>query len=75
VYSGLINGQVVFCCHPVVVLGRRGVVASFNHLDGALRLLRERGFGAGVVYRHNGSDWDKVEVDPREVFQQWETSR
>lgn len=69
-YAGVINRQVVFCCHPVVVVGKRGVAASFQTVDDALRFLVARGFGTGAVFRHNGSDWDKVAVDPLQVLEQ-----
>ena len=68
-YAGVINRQVVFCCHPVVVVGRSGVAASFSVVDAAFRFLVQRGFGYGTVYRHNGSDWDKVDFDPLKVLE------
>lgn len=67
-YAGVINRQIVFCCHPVVVVSGSGVAASFSDVEEALRFLAKRGFGFGTVYRHNGSDWDKVEVDPLVVL-------
>lgn len=67
-YGGVIKGRIVYCCHPVVVVGRSGVAASFGDVDEALRFLAKRGFGFGVVYRHSGSNWDRVEVDPLEVL-------
>jgi hypothetical protein len=70
VYAGVINKQVVYCCHPVVVVGKTGVAASFAVVDDALRFLVKRGFGLGSVYRHNGLNWDMVEVDPAQVLDQ-----
>ena len=70
-YTGLINGQIVFCCHPFVVLGNQGVAASFKDLEGALRFLAHRGVGAARLYRHAGLNWDKVEVDPVQVLERY----
>jgi hypothetical protein len=70
-YAGVINRQVVYCCHSVIVVGRTGVAASFSTVDDALRFLAKRGFGFGAVYRHDGSDWDKVELDPIQLLDEW----
>lgn len=70
-YVGVINQQIVYCCHPVVIIGRSGMAASFGNLEDAHRFLLKRGFGLGLVYRHSGSNWDKVEVDPRQVLDRW----
>ena len=67
-YAGVINRQVVFSCHPVVIVGRTGVAASFGDVDEAMRFLLQRGVKFGAVYRHSGSDWDKVEFDPVQVL-------
>jgi hypothetical protein len=67
-YSGIINREVVFCCHPVVVIGKTGVAASFETEDDALRFLIGRGLRAGAVYRHDGSKWDRLQVDVREAY-------
>jgi hypothetical protein len=70
-YAGVINQQIVYCCHPVVIMGRTGMAASFGDVEDALHFLMKRGFGLGTVYRHSGSNWDKVEVDPRRVLDRW----
>jgi hypothetical protein len=62
-FAGTINRQVVISCHPVIVAGQKGVAAGFGSLDDARRFLTGRGFRSGCIYRHNGSDWDKVEED------------
>jgi len=68
-FAGVINRQVVFCCHPVVVLGPSGVAASFDNEEDALRFVIGRGPPLGTVYRHNGSKWDMPKVDPGETYQ------
>jgi len=68
-FAGVIESKIIYCCHPVIVVGKSGVAASFGDVDAALRFLMERGFGFGAVYRHTGSDWDKVEVDPLAVLE------
>jgi len=68
-YGGVIKDRIVYCCHPVVVVGGSGVAASFGDVDDALRFLAKHGFGYGVVYRHSGSNWDRVDVDPLEVLE------
>ena len=72
-YAGVINQQIVYCCHPVVIIGRTGMAASFGDVEDALRFLMKRGFGLGTVYRHSGSNWDKVDVDPRRLLDRWST--
>ncbi|MGA1238327.1 MAG: hypothetical protein ACO34E_15865 [Limisphaerales bacterium] len=67
-YSGVIKNRIVYCCHPVVVVAKSGVAASFMQVDDAKRFLAHRGFGFGDIYQHNGSDWDKIEVDPIQVL-------
>lgn len=67
-YGGVINRQVVYCCHPVVVMGKTGVAASFADLNEALKFLMSRGFKSGAVYRHSGSDWDKVDYSPLQIL-------
>jgi hypothetical protein len=68
-YGGVIRDRIVYCCHPVVVVGSSGVAASFGDVDEALRFLAKRGFGFGAVYRHSGSNWDRVIVDPLVVLE------
>ena len=68
-FSGVIKNRIVYCCHPVVVVGKSGVAASFSNVDEALQFLVERGLGYGTIYRHTGSDWDKVPVDPLQVLE------
>ena len=62
---GVINKQIVYCCHQVFVLCSKGVAAGFSRLEDAQRFLAGREFRSGFIYRHNGSDWDKVEDAPR----------
>jgi hypothetical protein len=68
-YGGVIKNEIVYCCHPVVVVGASGVAASFTDVDDALHFLAKHGFGFGAVYRHSGSNWDRVEVDPLKVLE------
>jgi hypothetical protein len=69
VYAGIINRQMVFCCHPIVVMGRHGVAASFSSQEEAFRFLVTRGFSVGTVFRHSGSNWDKLEIDPARIYE------
>jgi hypothetical protein len=68
-YVGVINRQVVFCCHPVLVIANSGVSGSFETEDDALRFMFRRGWPLGVVYRHDGMKWDRVPVDPSAAFE------
>ena len=61
---GVINKQVVYCCHPVLVVCARGVTCGFSNEASARSFLAGRGFRAGNIYRHNGRDWDKLETEP-----------
>jgi hypothetical protein len=51
------------------------MAASFGDVEDALRFLMKRGFGLGTVYRHSGSNWDRVNVDPRRVLDRWNVPR
>ncbi len=59
-FAGVVNRQIFFSCHPVLVLCPVGVAAAFATLEAAQRFLAGRGFRAGLIYRHDGSDWYKV---------------
>lgn len=61
---GVINRRLVFSCHPFFVVCQRGVAAAFETFNAAQKFLADRGFRAGLIYRHNGHDWDKVESEP-----------
>jgi hypothetical protein len=63
-FAGLINRRIVISCHPFFVVCAKGIAAEFPTLEGAEQFLAGRGFGAGCIYRHNGSDWDKLEKNP-----------
>ena len=69
-FAGMINRQWVISCHPVIVAGQQGVAAGFDSVDAARRFLAGRGLGAGVIYRHNGRDWDKQTVETFPILPQ-----
>jgi hypothetical protein len=60
-FAGLINRRLVFSCHPFFVVCQKGVAAAFTSFEAAHVFLNGQGFRAGFIYRHNGTDWDKVE--------------
>ena len=41
-FVGVINKQIVYCCHPVFVLCSKGVAAGFSRLEDAQRFLAGR---------------------------------
>jgi hypothetical protein len=59
-FAGVVNRQVIYSCHPVFVVCPKGVAAAFASLEAARRFVAGRGFRAGLIYRHDGSDWYKV---------------
>jgi hypothetical protein len=59
-FLGVINKRLVFSCHPVFVVCREGVVGAFSDLAGAQEFISHRGTLSGLIYRHNGVDWDRV---------------
>jgi hypothetical protein len=59
-FAGMVNRQIIYCCHPVLVVCPKGVAAAFATLDAARRFVAGRGFRAGLIYRHDGLDWYKV---------------
>jgi hypothetical protein len=63
-FAGVINRRLVFSCHPFFVVCQKGVAAAFASFEAAQGFLHSQGFRAGLIYRHNGRDWDKVEFRP-----------
>ena len=59
-FAGVVNQQILYSCHPVLVVCPKGVAAAFASLDAARRFVAGRGFHSGLIYRHDGSDWYKV---------------
>jgi|MudIll2142460700_1097286.scaffolds.fasta_scaffold1010277_2 hypothetical protein len=59
-FAGVVNQQILYSCHPVLVVCPKGVAAAFASLDAARRFVAGRGFRSGLIYRHDGSDWYKV---------------
>jgi hypothetical protein len=64
-YAGVIDKRVIYCCHPVFVVCRKGVAAGFTDLAEARKFLSQQGFQAGDIYTHDGADWYRIDVDPR----------
>jgi hypothetical protein len=61
-FAGVINRRLVFSCHPFFVVCQKGVAAAFASFEAAQGFLNGQGFRAGFIYRHNGRDWDKIEL-------------
>ena len=59
-YIGEINKRLVYSCHPLLVIQRKGVAASFSSLKGANDFIGRQGLRSSLIYRHNGLNWDKI---------------
>jgi len=59
-YVGVINKAVVCSCHPLLVIQRKGVAASFSTPKGAQDFIGRQGIRSSLIYRHNGLNWDKI---------------
>ena len=59
-FAGVVNQQIIYSCHPFFVVCSTGVAGAFASLEAAHRFVAGRGFRAGLIYRHDGSDWYKV---------------
>jgi hypothetical protein len=61
-FAGRIGEKVVMSDHPVLAVDGGQILFAFDTVDDATGFLLKEGSDTTSIFRHNGRDWDKLQV-------------
>ena len=61
-FAGRIGEKVVMSDHPVLAVDGGQILFAFDNVDEATGFLLKEGSDTTSIFRHNGRDWDKLQV-------------
>jgi hypothetical protein len=61
-FAGRIGEKVVMSDHPILAVDGGQILFAFDNVDDATGFLLREGSDTTNIFRHNGSDWDKLQV-------------
>ena len=63
-FAGHIQQQTVIADQPVVVVDGDIILSSFSGVKEATQFLRRVKSETALIFKHNGSNWDKCKAEP-----------
>jgi hypothetical protein len=63
-FAGHIQHQTVIADQPVVVVDDGNILCSFSGIKEATQFLKRVKSGTALIFRHNGSNWDRCGTEP-----------